>query len=137
MRPRAAQAHPSPAAALSDTAWQLEFKGRRAHGQRKPHLAAAAGGAADRKGAAVSLDDALDDVEPEAGAAALAAPPEAGEDAVHGLLRDAWPLVAHRDRRAGFLALTRGSGGHDVNGDGSLAVPHRIFQQVAEHLVDL
>src|SRR3954470_12212576 len=129
MRPRAAQAHPSPAAALSDTAWQLEFKGRRAHGQRKPHLAAAAGGAADRKGAAVSLDDALDDVEPQAGAAALAAPPEAGEDAVHGLLRDAGPLVAHRDRRGSDVMafpFTRGRRGRDVNGDGSLAVAHRV-----------
>src|SRR3954467_9895650 len=97
MRPRAAQAHPSPAAALSDTAWQLEFKGRRAHGQRKSELGAAAGGPADRDGAAVRLDDALDDVEPEARAAALAAPPEAGEDAVHGLLRDACALVADGD----------------------------------------
>lgn len=88
----------------------------------------------------MGLDDALDDVEPEAGAAALAAPPEAGEDAVHGLLRDAGPLVAHRDRRGcvlGELALAEGRRGRDVDRDSSLAVPHGIFQEVAEHLVDL
>src|SRR4051794_4372780 len=78
---------------------------RGGHGRRKSDLGPPAGGAADRDGAAVGLDDALDDVEPEAGATALAAPPEAGEDAVHGLLRDAGTLVAHRDRRAGVLPL--------------------------------
>src|SRR5690349_16025805 len=83
------------------------------HGQRKSELGSALGAPADGDGAAVGFDDALDDVEPEAGAAALAAPPEAGEDAVHGLLRDAGPLVAHRDRRAGVLALARGLRGRD------------------------
>src|SRR3954452_6998159 len=97
-----------------------EVRGGR-HGQRKSEFRAATVGAADRDGAAVGLDDALDDVEPEAGATALAAPPEAGEDAVHGLLRDAGPLVAHRDRRGSDVMafpFTRGRRGRDVNGDG-------------------
>src|SRR5689334_25298756 len=105
MRPRAAQA----------------FSGevrRCAHGQRKSELGAATGGAADRDGAAVGLDDALDDVQPEAGAAALAAPPEAGEDAVHGLLRDAGTFVATRDSRDGFLAIALGCAWYGRNGDG-------------------
>ena len=39
--------------------------------------------------------------------------------------------------RSSLAALRRGRGGRHVDGDGSLAVPHRVFQQVAEHLVDL
>src|ERR687890_161105 len=94
---------------------------RSRHGQRKSELGAGARRAADRDGAPVGFDDALDDVEPETRATALAAPPEAGEDAVHGLLRDAGPLVAHRDRRTGVLAFAGGRRGRDVDRDGSLA----------------
>src|SRR5690606_8179147 len=108
------------------------------HGQRKSEPGTAGAGPPDRDGAAVGLDDALDDVQPESGAAALAAPPEAGEDAVHGVLRDAGALVAHRDRRGRVLAVlrfSRGWRGREVDGDSSLAVAHGIFQQVAQHLV--
>src|SRR5690606_2899789 len=104
MRPRAAPA-PLPARVLADRARQVEVDRRCPHGQGESELGAAARSAADRDGAAVGLDDALDDVQTEARPAALAAPPEAGEDTVHGLLRDAGTLVAHGDRRAGVLAL--------------------------------
>src|SRR5690606_29990594 len=129
-----------PPGVLARAARQVAGEGRGPHGQRKSEPGTAGAGPPDRDGAAVGLDDALDDVQPESGAAALAAPPEAGEDAVHGVLRDAGALVAHRDRRGRVLAVlrfSRGRRGREVDGDSSLAVAHGIFQQVAQHLVDL
>ena len=75
------------------------------HGQDKSELGAAAGAAADRDGAAVRLDDALDDVQAEARPAALAPPPEAGEDTAHRLLGDAGTFVAHGDGRSLLVVL--------------------------------
>ncbi|EGJ78545.1 putative two-component sensor [Streptomyces sp. Tu6071] len=107
---------------------------RQRHGQHKSEAGAAARGPADRDPAAVHLDDALHDVEAETGAAALGAAPEAGEDTVHRLLGDALPLVAHRDH--GPFRSLAARRGRDVDGDSTAAVAHRVFQEVAQDLVD-
>ena len=103
----------------------LQGRGRRTVSQRRPagparpyaskagvpagstnrNCAPPAGAAPDLDAAAVGLDQALDDVEPEAGAAAaVAAAPEAGEDPRRGLLGDALALVGD-GRRAGAVAV--------------------------------
>jgi hypothetical protein len=66
-------------------------------GQAKSELGAAAGCSPYGDGTTVRLDQALHDVEAEAGAAARLAvtPPELPEDAGHGFGRDALALVAH------------------------------------------
>src|SRR5918992_6120263 len=68
-----------------------------AGGQGKSELGAAAGRLPHHDAAAVRLDQALDDVEPEAGAAAplALAAPKPPEDELGGLGRDALALVAY------------------------------------------
>src|SRR4029079_11078124 len=80
--------------------------------------------------AAVGLDDALDDGEPEAGGAApLAALPEAVEETADVLGVDARPLVAHREDD---LAPARG--GADAQRAAQRAVRETVVDQVGERL---
>ena len=112
-------------------------RGRR--GQGKSELGATGGRAPDRDPPAVRLDQAAHEVQPEPGAAASPSVPEAGEDPLQVGLVDALALVAHADHHDGLGRRAGGEhlrAGHDVQGDGAVAVAHGVFQQVREHLVE-
>src|SRR3954452_13909177 len=99
-------------------------------GQPKRHLRPAALCPAGHDRAAVRLDDALGDVEPEAGAAATAAAPELREHAVLRLSGDAVALVGDGD----FGAVVARPN-HD--GDRATAVAQGVLDKVADDLREL
>src|SRR5580704_9264658 len=112
-----------------------------AGGHGKSKLGAALGGALHGDRAAVRLDQALDDVEAEPGAATALGPPELAEDPRDEFRRDAVTLVANADRDAaapgpdgagasGFQRLH-----HDSHGTSTM--PHGVLNKVAQDLVDL
>src|SRR5262249_40658405 len=103
-------------------------------GHDKSELGPAAGRAAHADGAAVGLDQALDDVQAQAGATAPLAPPELAEHARGDLGRDALALVADGDGGRYHVVYL---GRLDHDGHDTSAVPNRVLHQVAEDLVDL
>ena len=120
---------------------------RRPGGHGKSELGAAAGRPAHGDRAAVRLDQALDDVQAEAGTAAgwpLRLPPRGlprqnwRKTRGATLGRDALALVAdgHGDRARGSSSPSRLRRLHH-DGHGAGAVPDRVLHQVAEDLVDL
>ena len=78
----------------------------------------------------MGLDDALCDVETEAGPPAAATAPELGEDAADRLGRDAVTLVGNR--HFGTVVIWA-----DGDGDGAAAVADRVLDEVADHLRQL
>src|SRR5215469_134610 len=106
----------------------------RPRGHGKSEFGTAAGRAAHGDVAAERLDQALDDVQAETGAAAALAPPELAEHPVHHLRGDPLPLVAHRDGDRLVAADPRALY-HDRYD--TSPVPDGVFHEVAENLVDL
>src|SRR5260370_5664087 len=103
-------------------------------GQDKSELRAAAGRAVHGDGAAERLDQALDDVQAQAGAAAALAAPELAEDPGGHLPGNALPLVAHghgdRPIAVNLSALYHAS-------DDTTTVADGVLHEVAGELVDL
>src|SRR5271165_3751522 len=121
--------------------------GRCPRGHDKSELGAAAGRTAHADGAAVRLDETLDDVEAQTGAAAVLASaaaaaglaaPELTEHPGRHVRRDALALVAHGngDRVEFSLFAVQLCRFHHDCYDTS-PVPDGVFRQVAEDLVDL
>src|SRR5207245_1798437 len=111
-----------------------EREARRPGGQHKPQLRSSGWCAFGLDRAAVRVDDALSDVEPEAGPAATAVTPELGEDTSESLRRYPVAFVGDDD-----LGTVSGRGGRraDGDGDGAGAVTDAVLEEVADDLGEL
>src|SRR5258708_1551255 len=105
-----------------------------ASGHDKAELRAAAWRLRDNDGAAVGLNQALDDEQAEAGSAPALRAPELTEHPRRELRRDPRTLVADGNRDSG-PAMDRRRLDHGSNR--TSPVPDRILDKVREHLVDL